>query len=258
MKAIILAAGQGTRLRPLTDDRPKALVEVDGHSLIETQVAVLLAEGVTDIVIVGGYLADCFQIAGTRLYENVRYASTNMVFSLLCARDELREPTLVTYGDIVYSRSIVRSVLENPGDICVAVDLDWEGYWRERFEDPVSDAESLKMDDRGCITSIGGSITATTDVEGQYMGLMKFTKAGLDSLLRVTDAAEHEGSLLRGPLENAYMTDLLQRMIDGGQDVWPALVWGGWLEVDSVDDLNLPITRERMRMIRAELVSPSG
>ena len=85
MRAVILAAGEGTRLRPHTNDRPKCLVELAGRPLLAWQLDALHAAGVTDVTIVTGYRADQITV-GTRRVHNDRYDDTNMVASLMCAR----------------------------------------------------------------------------------------------------------------------------------------------------------------------------
>ena len=73
---------------------------------------------------------------------------------------------------------VVRALLACPADICVAVDTGFLTYWSLRFDDPLSDVESLQMDARQCITSIGDKVTDITEVQAQYIGLMKFSGAG--------------------------------------------------------------------------------
>lgn len=87
MKAVILAAGQGTRLRPLTNDKPKCLVEVAGKPLLEHQLAAMHACGLRDIHIVGGYRADQLDRPGITLHINRRFAETNMVATLFAAEN---------------------------------------------------------------------------------------------------------------------------------------------------------------------------
>ena len=99
MKALILAAGEGTRLRPYSLDRPKCLVEVDGVSLLDRQLSVLRSEGVADISLIGGYRSDMLKRPGLRLEMNPRYAETNMVWTLFSAEQALQGDLVLAYGD---------------------------------------------------------------------------------------------------------------------------------------------------------------
>jgi choline kinase len=252
VKALVLAAGEGSRLRPLTTDRPKCLVELDGISLLDRQLAVLNAQAVAPVIVVGGYLADMLPRPGIEVRLNPRYALTNMVSTLFCAEADLVGGALVTYGDIVYSASMLKPLLAASADIAVAIDLGWEAYWRARGDDPLADAETLRLDADGRILEIGQKPGSLDQIEGQYMGLMKFSASGVEILRSAYHGAVAQGSLRGKPVEKAYMTDLLQHLIDLGHPVQAVPVRGDWVEVDTVGDLNLAITRERLQRIQAE------
>lgn len=249
MKALILAAGEGTRLRPYTLDRPKCLVEVDGVSLLDRQLAVLRSEGVADITLIGGYRSDMLKRPGLGLELNPRYAETNMVWTLFSAESALQGDLVLAYGDIVYSRDILRALLASPADIAVTIDLDWEQYWRARNENPLDDAETLRMDAAGRIIEIGQKPVSLDQIQGQYMGLMKFSPRGLDKLRDTFHRARVAGALRGKSPEKAYMTDLLQLMIDEGHTLSAVKVHGGWVEVDTVSDLESAVTRNRLQQI---------
>ena len=136
LKVIILAAGEGTRLRPYTLDRPKCMVEIDGVSLIDRQLEVLKSEGIGDIVIIGGYKSEMLKRGDIKLKVNDRYFETNMVWTLFSAEEELEGDIIVSYGDIVYSKNILKALIKSKADIAVTIDMKWEGYWRERNENP--------------------------------------------------------------------------------------------------------------------------
>lgn len=252
-KAIILAAGEGTRLRPYTLERPKCLVEVEGKSLLDRQLAVLAAEGVKDVTMIGGYKADMLKRDGIGLHLNPRYYETNMVWTLFCAEPALEGGALLCYGDIVYSRQALQALLAAPGDIAVTIDLDWEAYWRARNEEPLDDAETLKLDADGRILEIGQKPKSLTEIEGQYMGLIKLSATGAQQLRQVFHEASVKGSLRGKSLEKAYMTDLLQAMIDLGYRLDSVPVNGGWVEVDTVSDLESEVTRSRLSEIERGL-----
>ena len=82
MKGIILAAGEGKRLRPLTKDRPKSMIEFGKMTLLQRQINVMRECDVNDIVVVTGYKADKIDISGVRYYKNRKFDETNMVETL--------------------------------------------------------------------------------------------------------------------------------------------------------------------------------
>ena len=238
MRAIVLAAGRGSRLHPYTAECPKCLTELGGRTLIDRQLATLRSGGVDDIVIATGYRHEMLALAGTRQAHNARWEATNMVESLFCAEAEFGDDVIATYADIVYEPRVLEALLSSPHDISVVVDRNWRTYWEHRFADPLSDAESLSMDGRGCITDIGNPVSEIETIEAQYMGLMRFRGTGVDALRAARDNLDTglRPWMEKRSVTNAYMTDLLMEMILMGYDLYAVPVAGGWLEIDTVED----------------------
>ncbi len=245
MRLIILAAGQGTRLRPLTDERPKCLVELGGRPLLEWQLAAAREAGITDITVIGGYRIDQLRKYNVQLIENPRFASTNMVRTLMCARDLFKDGFIMSYGDIVYSPSVLKRLLSDTHAIAVTVDRQWRSYWKRRLEDPLSDAETLKIRSDGNLGELGQKPQSYADIEAQYIGLVAFRPDGVRQLQQSFEQILSEDAAGKNPfggkrsLDALYMTDLLQGMIDTGVNLHAMQIDGGWVEVDSVSDLGL-------------------
>lgn len=253
MKVIILAAGQGTRLRPLTDDRPKCMVEVNGRSIIERQLDTMHVCGVRDedITIVCGYRSDVlkkkFEDADIHFIVNERYDTTNMVCSLMCAKSvmETEDDVIISYGDIIYGEQVFRKILESGDDMSVIVDDGWYEYWSERCENPLDDAETLMFDAEDYLTEIGQETTELDRVQSQYIGLMRFKGDGLRQLLALGAEAErrsNNGEPLWRTTRNyakMYMTDLLQGLIDEGNKLRAVHIQRGWFEIDDRGDLKV-------------------
>ncbi len=246
-KVILLLAGEGTRLRPYTDDCPKCMVKVDGVSLIDRQLKILKSQGLDNIIMVGGYKSEMLTRYGYKLMCNSRYSETNMVWTLFCAGAELNGDVIISYGDIVYSENILKALLNSKADIAVTIDKNWESYWRARNENPLDDAETLKIQSDGSITEIGQKPKSLDEIEGQYMGLMKFTNNGLKQLKAVYNDALILGTLLGRNVEEAYMTDLLQAVINTGQKVMSIPINEKWIEIDTVEDLQSSVTLSRLK-----------
>lgn len=235
MKAIILAAGRGSRLKSLTDDRPKALVELGGQPLIAWQIAALRAAGAGPIGIVTGYRGTQFDNWGNVRFANARWAETNMVRSLLTAEAWLREgPCIVSYSDIFYAPDVPAGLMAMPGDdLAISFDPAWAALWSARFANPLADAESFRLGADGRITEIGARAQAMADIQGQYMGMLRFTPtsfAQVTQLLAGLDAAA---------IDKLDMTSLLSRLIGAGVPVRGVPVASRWGEVDDADDLAL-------------------
>lgn len=238
MRALILAAGRGSRLHPFTENCPKCLTDLDGMTLIDRQITTLRNAGVTDIVIITGYLDGMLALPGTRQIHNPDWASTNMVESLFRAESEFGRDVIISYGDIVYEPRVLDALLANTDNISVIVDRQWRSYWEARFQDPLSDAESLRLDNYGHITDIGNTTADIDDIQAQYIGLMRFKGGGID-VLKTARAGLGKISrpwMTKRTVVNAYMTDLLMEIILTGHKVRGVPVDGGWLEIDTVED----------------------
>ncbi len=235
MRAVILAAGRGSRMGPLGHDRPKCLVELEGSTLIERQIAALRRGGVDQIGVVRGYRAEMVHFPGLSYFSNQRWAETNMVMSLAAAADWLRSwPVIVSYADIFYRSDLVRGLAGASGTLVITYDRAWRRLWTRRFADPLADAETFRIDGAGRLLEIGGKTTRVEDIEGQYMGLLKFTPSAWD-------AVEALLSTLDAPVRDRLdMTGLLRRLLAGNDlPVSTFPTEGQWGEIDNPEDVAL-------------------
>jgi len=237
MKAIILAAGRGIRLAPLTDQKPKCMVEYKGKPIIDYTLETLRACGVSDIVIVKGYRAVALQRANVRFAVNPNYANTNMVETLFCVEDELNTDVIVSYGDIIYESQVLEKLLEYRGDFGVVVDHGWLELWQSRMENPLADVESMKINANGQIIELGKKPESLAEVQGQYIGLFKISAAVLPIVKDFYHKLDRRKSYDGRAFEQMYMTSFLQLIIDDLMPIDAIAINRGWLEIDCPKDL---------------------
>jgi L-glutamine-phosphate cytidylyltransferase len=235
MRGLILAAGRGSRMGQLCDERPKCFVELNGRRLIELQTAALRRGGVQEIAVVRGYRAEMINFPGLTYFANERWAETNMVMSLVAASAWLRSgPVIVSYADIFYRSDLVRGLADAPGQLVISYDRGWRSLWAQRFADPLVDCETFKIDVAGQLLEIGGKATQIEDIEGQYMGLLKFTPpawAEVEALLLTLDPQTRE---------RLDLTGLLRRLMN--EKKLPINTFGTngqWGEIDNQEDVAL-------------------
>lgn len=245
MKVIILAAGEGKRLRPLTNDTPKCLVKLFGKSLLQYQIDVFRSYNIDDIIVVTGYKNKVFNFKNIKYIQNKNYDTTNMLETLFCAENELKDNVIVSYGDIIFEKSVVESLINSPDDISIIIDSNWKSYWEERFANPLDDAESLSLNDDGFITNIGQKVTNSTQICGQFIGLMKFQGRAIEIIKNYYKESKKQSESGINPLnpklsfKNSYMTDFLQGLIEYGCKLKAVKTNNKWLELDTMNDFEL-------------------
>ena len=235
MRAVILCAGRGRRLGPLGKGRPKCLVELDGKPLIERQIAALRRGGVNEIGVVRGYCGEMIDFPSLSVFANERWAETNMVMSLVEAAPWLRAGSvIISYGDIFYRSELVRGLADAPGQLVISYDRAWRRLWTQRFSDPLADAETFRTDGEGKLLEIGGKTRQIEDIEGQYMGLLKFTPLAwlaVEALLSTLDASTRD---------HLDVTALLGRLLTGKHlPIGTFVTQGQWGEIDNPEDVAL-------------------
>lgn len=241
MKAIILAAGQGTRLKKYTENLPKGMLSFMGKTIIERQIETYRNSGIETIVIVRGFAADKINYKGVKYYTNDKYAETNMVESLMTAKAEFDDDVIVSYSDILFEENMLRTMMNSDTDISCAVDDNWKTYWMKRYGKVDFDTESLKIDENDNITELGLENPELENIDARYIGLLKFTKKGLRIITEIMGRAYKEyldkpwqqsGKTVR----KAYMTDLLNAIIETGREVKAIHFNNGWIEFDTNED----------------------
>ncbi|MDP1574219.1 MAG: phosphocholine cytidylyltransferase family protein [Coxiellaceae bacterium] len=232
MKAIILAAGRGNRMGDLTNNNSKGLIGLHGRPLIEWQMEAIKKAGIDQIAIIKGYCGDVFTYSLT-YFENKRWHQTNMLSTLLCANDWLNQTTcIVSYSDIVYQPEAIQKLKEASGDIVITFDKNWLNLWRQRFDDPLSDAEIFKYKNDSLI-DIGGKTENLSDIQGQYMGLLKFTVKGWRKITLFLD------QFADNVIDKMDMTALLKLLLKNNFKISVVAIDSPWCEIDNVKDYEL-------------------
>lgn len=242
MKMLILAAGEGKRLQPLTDKKPKCMVEYQGKPIIDYILSVAKVCNLDEIAIVNGYKKDVLENylveEDLLFYTNTKYKSTNMVATLFSAKEFMNDDLIISYSDIIYTKSVLQQLMQSQADFSVVVDLNWRELWEKRMENPLDDVETLKINN-GNIIEIGKKPKSYNDIEAQYIGLIKISKNVIKSIINFYEnldkGVEYDGQ----DFNSMYMTSFIQRVIDNVMEIKPVYIEGGWIEIDTVDDLEV-------------------
>jgi L-glutamine-phosphate cytidylyltransferase len=243
MRAVIIGAGRGSRLGPHTASTPKTLVEVMGRPMLDWILDALQGAGFarSDIVFISGFAEDQLMARYPDLtyVRNGDWPNNNILLSLLCARDCLEDGFVSTYSDIVYDPELVARLVQRREDIVLGCDTAWRRRYADRSQHPETDAEKLCA--RGDqVIEISRRI-APEHADGEFVGVMKLSRAGAAEFVAAFDQARaasgtgvfHEGRTL----QRAYLIDLLQHMLELGSVMHREDTDGGYMEIDTVEDL---------------------
>ena len=242
MKAIILAAGQGSRMGPETQHKPKCMIEYKGRSLINHTINTMRSCGVNDIIIVNGYKKEILEShlcdEKVKFFTNMRFEKTNMVHTLFCAESDMNDDILISYGDIIFSKNVLKQIIKNKNSFTVTVDKNWLDLWKIRMNNPLEDAETMKIDNNGNIIELGKKPKSYSQINGQYIGLLKISNSILPKVKSLYYELDRSSIYDGKDFENMYMTSFIQLMIDSKIEVKADIICGGWLEFDSGKDID--------------------
>ena len=240
MKAIIIAAGYGSRLGNLTKDIPKALLDINGKSILERQSELLRAAGIKEIIIVTGPNKEKFTDKNFQYIEDNCFEEHEQLGSLMAARKHFDDDIIILFSDILFDNQILSGIINSEAEIVIGVDLGWEKNYVGRTEHPISQAD-LVLIKNNLILKIQKNLIPDEDSRiGEFIGIMKMSRSGTKKFLEHYKQLENN---FRGKfhtansIKKAYLTDMFQDIIDSKIAITPIFVKGNWCEIDTNQDL---------------------
>ena len=242
MQAVILAAGQGTRLRPLTDHRPKCLVEVQGKPLLQYQLEALSETGVRECIIVVGHRAEQvrhtfgmrFRDLALTYVENGIYGRTNNIYSLWLTRQEIHDDVLLLESDVIFEPELLADLIAVPHGSVAVVD---------RFLPPMNGTVILAQGDRASAMVLKVDQSPSFDYRPalKTVNIYKFAYRTMHD-----DLMPALGNHIARGLTDDYYEVTISRAIEDGTIRLHVLQTGphAWAEVDTLEDL---MDAEKMR-----------
>ena len=241
MKVIIIAAVTSTSLGNLTEEIPKGLLKINNKSILEIQIQQFKKKNISKIIIITGPHHEKFHFDDVSLINDRKYMEHDVLGSLMIAKSEMNSEIITSYSDIIFDDSIINSLLKFNGDIGIAVDLEWEEKYLSRTEHPKEQADNVLIENDKII-KIKKNIFEYEkfQLRGEFIGLMKLSEKGAKIFVKKYNQMLefHKGKFQDAPsLNKAYLTDLIQELIDSEIEVLPIFVNGRWTEIDTPQDL---------------------
>jgi len=242
MNAIIIAAGSGKRISNDVRDTPKSMVNVGGKPIIEYQLSILKNAGINEIYVITGPNSEKFNLNNVKYVKDQNYANHDILGSLMEAKDHLKNDVLVLYSDIIFELKIIQQILDSKEDISIAVDMNWRKMYEGRTEHPISEAENVLFNNTKKIMKIQKNIQDQNENIGEFLGIIKFSAKGSELFVEKYNELikNHTGIFHQAPsISKAYVTDIIQELIDSKISVKPILISGKWCEIDTMEDLKV-------------------
>ena len=239
MKVIIIAAGSATRLGKLTEKKPKGLLEINGKSILQRQIDLFKKYDIQDIIIITGPHKK-FGLDNVTYVEDIHYEQHDVLGSLMAAKDLLNGKILTCYSDILFDEKVLSQILNFSGDIGIPIDLDWEKNYIDRIQHPKSEADNVILNQK-TILKIKKNISFcnSNEVIGEFLGPVIFSENGSKIFVETYRKLRntHNGNFHNSPsLKKAYLTDMLQELINNNIKIDPIIISGKWCEVDTIED----------------------
>ena len=239
-KALIVAAGLGSRLKAHTENIPKCMLDFGGKTLLERQLSAYRDCGIDNISVIKGYKKNKINYKNLKYFYNKDYENNNILNSIFCGEKAINGNVIIAYSDILFESSVVRRLLDSDHDIAVVVDIDWRGYYVGRKEHPISEAENVIFNSNNEVIKIGKIATEKQEVHGEFVGMMKLTHSGAEifkqNFHRVKKLYWNKPFQRAKIFQQAYLTDMIQELVDIGVKVHCVIIERGWKEIDTAGD----------------------
>ena len=239
-KALIIAAGLGSRLKKHTENLPKCMLDFGGKTLLQRQIDAYNKNNIKDISLIRGYKKEKINYKGLRYFENKDYKNNNILNSIFYAEKIINGNIIISYSDILFDPMVVQRTIDSNHDISVVVDIDWRGYYVGRKDHPISEAENVIFNSNNEVEKIGKINTGNEDVHGEFIGMIKLSNRGAETFKehfhRLKKIYWNKPFQRAQIFQKAYLTDFIQELVDIGIKVHCVIIESGWKEIDTVED----------------------
>ena len=244
MKAIIVAAGIGSRLGDLTKDLPKSLVNVNGKSILERQIKIFNKFGINDIIIIRGPHKDKFNFENVTYVEDTDVSNHDLLGSFMAAEKEMDDNLLISYGDIIFDENILSQIISSSENSTLAIDYDWQKNYHN-ISNALLDKVSVVTLENNSIIDIGyyeNFKNSKNLVFGEFIGLMKISKSTIIQFIKQYNYLQknHQGKFHDSPsIHFGIMTDMIKELLKNGIKFSSTKISGRWCEIDTIQDLEI-------------------
>ena len=239
-KCLIVAAGLGSRLKGHTENNPKCMLDFGGKTLLQRQLSSYKKNKIEDISLIRGYKKNKINYKDIKYFDNYDYKDNNILNSIFYGEEVINGNIIISYSDILFEPFVVKRAIESDHDISVIVDVDWRDYYIDRKDHPLSEAENVIFNSNNEVVKIGKIASEKEEVHGEFIGMIKLNHKGCEILKqnfhRVKKQFWNKPFQRANIFQKAYLTDMIQELVDVGIKVHCVIIERGWKEIDTVED----------------------
>lgn len=229
VNTIVLAASQGS-LGELTKETPKTLLEVNGKSLLATQIEEFNNVGIKDITVVRGFGKGKVKLGNIKTIDNDEFAGTKELYSLFLAKDHIKENTVISYGDIIFKRYVLHELLNDQNNITIVVDADCEETGVDKdFVFASGNYDRTNYQGTAVFRKMSSNLKKD-EIYGEFIGLWKVNKTGAVQIREALDRLSQSPAF-----KTMTCTDLFNEVAKNNS-IAVKYISGAWLDVDTLVD----------------------
>jgi phosphoenolpyruvate phosphomutase len=230
VNALVLAASQGN-LGDLTRKIPNTLLKINGKTILDTQIDAFNQIGIKDVTVVRGFAKET--IAGNfRAIDNDQFENTTELYSLFLARDEIKQNTVISYGDLVFRNYILNDLLNDNNDMTIIADADFEvdvPAYHDYIRTDLPYSKRLYM--QSAKLEKVSSVMPADEITGEFIGLFKVNSTGAETLKNAMETLSQ-----RPDFRRLRMNDLFNEMVKT-HPIAVKFIKGSWLDINTIVDL---------------------
>lgn len=255
--AVIPVAGdhlQEHSMKNISEDIPFSMLDINGKPLLQRQVEVLNKCKIYSINAVVGYKKEGVGVDGVKLIHNPDYSNTGILYSIMCALNNIDEKTIICYGDVIFDHVILNRIMESKEDITLLIDNSYDpkhAYNKKRKELVIVEGTTLKTkrslhsNELRRIEKIGTNLNPAK-CQSEFPGIVLLSRKGVEVVKKIyrTSLGKYSGKPFYSvdKFENALFSDILQEIINSDFPVYGMEANSGWLEIHSFEDYKLACT----------------
>ena len=234
MKAIILAAGRGTRIPSITKKKPKCLIKVNKIPILLRQINFLRKLNIKDIIIVKGFKKNQINYKNIKYVINKNYKKNEQLESLFCAKKEMKCDLIITFADTIYDFSLLKKIVEfKKGEIILGIDKKWKKRYKFRYDHPFIQADKVRINKQGNLLKIGKGLSLK-ETNAEFLGILKLTKKGCSIFSKSFKKLKKKEHTNRMQIHN-----FIQILIQEKEKIFSCDLQGKFMEIDTFNDYKI-------------------